>query len=138
MGHTKEETLGASSEHFAANHRTQAKVQNPALSISLNQLSALAATTKGVRLSTLVAQTSVTPAALSPASTRITSWPAMVHQAPRNERLEPPAAEPLCRSKPRATHPKRQTTPIKMKLQTLKDLYAHELKAWKNREAVDA
>jgi ferritin-like metal-binding protein YciE len=45
------------------------------------------------------------------------------------ERLEPLPAEQLCRTKPKATNSNRQTTPIKMKLQTLKDLYARELKA---------
>src|SRR4029077_2846005 len=65
----KKKLLGASTEHFAANHRTLAKVQTPALSASMNQLSAFAAATKVERLSTLVAPASVTPASLSAAST---------------------------------------------------------------------
>ena len=64
----KKKLLGASTEHFAANHRMLAKVQTPALSAPMNQLSAFAAATKVERLSTLVAQASVTPASLSAAS----------------------------------------------------------------------
>jgi hypothetical protein len=57
----KKKLLGASTEHFASNHRTLAKVQTPVLSAPMNQLSVFAAATKVERLSTLVAQASVTP-----------------------------------------------------------------------------
>jgi hypothetical protein len=65
----KKKLLGESTEHFAANHRTLANVQTPALGAWMNQLSAFEAATKFERLSTLVAPASVTPASLSAAST---------------------------------------------------------------------
>jgi|GEM_PF-251853 hypothetical protein len=64
----KKKLLGESTEHFAANHRTLANVQTPALSAWMNQWSAFAAATKVERLSTPVAPASVTPASLSLAS----------------------------------------------------------------------